>query len=66
MDQLFGLVYFHPLYDRDQVAPPDGPAYGHIPPLAWLPAMAKAKVLKLRPKHRTAIPKNRSTCHLFF
>ena len=36
-------MYFHPLYDRDQVVPPDGPAYGHIPPLAWLPAMAEAK-----------------------
>ena len=38
-DQLLGLVFFHPLYDRDQIRPRDDAAYGHIPPLHWLPAM---------------------------
>ena len=40
-DQMLGLVFFHPLYDRDQVDPRDDASYGHIPPLTWLPPMAR-------------------------
>ena len=40
-DQALGLVYFHPLYDRHLVEPRDDASYGHIPPLRWLPPMAK-------------------------
>lgn len=31
-DDVFGLVHFHPAYDRNLVNPIDKPAYGHLPP----------------------------------
>jgi len=36
-DQVFGLVYFHPAYERNLLHPVDKPAYGHLPPQKWLP-----------------------------
>lgn len=38
-DDLFGLVHFHPAYERNLVEPVDLPAYGHLPPQSWLRAM---------------------------
>ena len=38
-DGTIGLVHFHPAYDRARIVPHDKPAYGHLPPLEWLPAM---------------------------
>lgn len=40
-DAAFGLVHFHPGYDRASVFPMDKPAYGHLPPRGWLKAMLK-------------------------
>jgi len=40
-DALFGLVHFHPLYDRNLIFPPDAPAYGHLPPRNWLRPMMR-------------------------
>ena len=35
-DATFGLVHFHPAYDRSAIYPLDKPAYGHLPPISWL------------------------------
>jgi len=35
-DDVFGLVHFHPAYDRTAIHPIDKPAYGHLPPRSWL------------------------------
>eukprot|EP00565_Helicotheca_tamesis_P007743 CAMPEP_0185737906 /NCGR_PEP_ID=MMETSP1171-20130828/31557_1 /TAXON_ID=374046 /ORGANISM="Helicotheca tamensis, Strain CCMP826" /LENGTH=317 /DNA_ID=CAMNT_0028408947 /DNA_START=189 /DNA_END=1142 /DNA_ORIENTATION=+ len=35
-DGVFGLVHFHPAYNRDQIFLPDKPSYGHLPPRSWL------------------------------
>jgi hypothetical protein len=40
-DDIFGLVHFHPVYDRMELHPVDKPAYGHLPPRAWLRPMMK-------------------------
>ncbi len=40
-DDVFGLVHFHPAYDRTQIHPIDKPAYGHLPPQGWLRPMMK-------------------------
>ena len=40
-DGAFGLVHFHPRYDRDAVEPRHAPAYGHLPPLDWIPHMLR-------------------------
>lgn len=40
-DGAFGLVHFHPAYDRITIHPVDKPAYGHLPPRSWLRAMLK-------------------------
>ena len=40
-DDVFGLVHFHPAYDRTQIHPIDKPAYGHLPPQSWLRPMMK-------------------------
>jgi len=40
-DGAFGLVHFHPAYDRAKVFPVDKPAYGHLPPRGWLRAMLR-------------------------
>ena len=40
-DDVFGLVHFHPGYDRMEIHPVDKPAYGHLPPRAWLRPMMK-------------------------
>ena len=34
-DGSFGLVHFHPAYDRTLIHPLDKPAYGHLPPISW-------------------------------
>ena len=34
-DGSFGLVHFHPSYDRSIIHPLDKPAYGHLPPVSW-------------------------------
>ena len=38
---MFGLVHFHPAYDRNAVFPVDKPAYGHLPPRSWLRPMMR-------------------------
>jgi hypothetical protein len=39
---VLSLVHYGPSYDRAMVEPHDGPALGHLPPLAWLdPIMAQ-------------------------
>ena len=38
-DASFGLVHFHPAYDRTAIHPIDKPAYGHLPPRSWLRPM---------------------------
>ena len=38
-DDVFGLVHFHPAYDRTLIHPIDGAAYGHLPPRGWLKPM---------------------------
>ena len=40
-DDVFGLVHFHPAYDRTKINPIDKPAYGHLPPQGWLRPMIK-------------------------
>jgi len=35
-DDVFGLVHFHPAYDRTLIHPIQKPAYGHLPPRSWL------------------------------
>ena len=40
-DDVFGLVHFHPAYDRTAIHPIDKPAYGHLPPRNWLRPMMK-------------------------
>lgn len=40
-DDVFGLVHFHPAYDRTEIHPVDKPAYGHLPPQSWLRPMMK-------------------------
>lgn len=40
-DSVFGLVHFHPAYDRSAVVPDDMPAYGHLPPMSWLRPILK-------------------------
>jgi len=40
-DGVFGLVHFHPAYDRDRIHPLQKPAYGHLPPMSWLRAMLR-------------------------
>lgn len=40
-DDVFGLVHFHPAYDRNQIHPVNKPAYGHLPPQAWLRPMMR-------------------------
>jgi hypothetical protein len=40
-DDVFGLVHFHPAYDRTLIHPIDKPAYGHLPPQNWLRPMMK-------------------------
>mmetsp|Transcript_9164 Transcript_9164/g.16928 ORF Transcript_9164/g.16928 Transcript_9164/m.16928 type:complete len:435 (-) Transcript_9164:192-1496(-) len=40
-DGSFGLVHFHPAYDRSTVHPIQKPAYGHLPPTTWLRPMLK-------------------------
>ena len=34
-DGSFGLVHFHPVYDRSTIHPLDKPSYGHLPPISW-------------------------------
>jgi hypothetical protein len=34
-DGAFGLVHFHPAYDRSIIHPLDKPSYGHLPPISW-------------------------------
>ena len=40
-DASFGLVHFHPAYDRCSINPINGASYGHLPPISWLRAMLK-------------------------
>ena len=40
-DGVFGLVHFHPAYDRDQIHPADKPAFGHLPPMSFLRPMLR-------------------------
>lgn len=40
--EIFGLVHFHPAYDRSMIEPKNKPAFGHLPPRNWLrPIMEK-------------------------
>jgi hypothetical protein len=34
-DGAFGLVHFHPAYDRSLIHPLHKPSYGHLPPISW-------------------------------
>ncbi len=34
-DGAFGLVHFHPAYDRALIHPLTKPSYGHLPPISW-------------------------------
>jgi hypothetical protein len=34
-DGAFGLVHFHPAYDRSIIHPLAKPSYGHLPPISW-------------------------------
>lgn len=34
-DGAFGLVHFHPAYDRAIIHPLTKPSYGHLPPMSW-------------------------------
>lgn len=38
-DDVFGLVHFHPAYNRMTIFPDDKAAYGHLPPRPWLRPM---------------------------
>ncbi|KAL7470569.1 hypothetical protein ACHAXS_010823 [Conticribra weissflogii] len=40
-DGSFGLVHFHPAYDRSIIHPLDAPSYGHLPPISWLRPILK-------------------------
>lgn len=40
-DGAFGLVHFHPAYDRSVIHPLNKPAYGHLPPTSWLRPILK-------------------------
>ena len=40
-DSTFGLVHFHPRYDRDKIHPTDKPSYGNLPPQDWINPMIK-------------------------
>lgn len=40
-DGSFGLVHFHPAYERNRIQPIDRPAYGHLPPQSWLRPMMR-------------------------
>jgi hypothetical protein len=40
-DAVFGLVHFHPAYDRDEIHPADKPAFGHLPPMSFLRPMLR-------------------------
>eukprot|EP00587_Corethron_hystrix_P005807 CAMPEP_0113299020 /NCGR_PEP_ID=MMETSP0010_2-20120614/1221_1 /TAXON_ID=216773 ORGANISM="Corethron hystrix, Strain 308" /NCGR_SAMPLE_ID=MMETSP0010_2 /ASSEMBLY_ACC=CAM_ASM_000155 /LENGTH=445 /DNA_ID=CAMNT_0000152169 /DNA_START=70 /DNA_END=1411 /DNA_ORIENTATION=- /assembly_acc=CAM_ASM_000155 len=40
-DGIFGLVHFHPEYDRGSIYPLDKPLYGHLPPMGWLRPMMR-------------------------
>lgn len=40
-DSLFGLVHFHPAYERNRIHPMVMPAYGHLPPRSWMRAMLR-------------------------
>lgn len=40
-DASFGLVHFHPEYDRSAINPVDAASYGHLPPISWLRAILK-------------------------
>jgi len=40
-DDVFGLVHFHPRYERNLIHPLEKPAYGHLPPQSWLRPMLK-------------------------
>ena len=34
--EIFGLVHFHPAYDRSVIQPENKPSFGHLPPRNWL------------------------------
>jgi len=38
-DGMFGLVHFHPAYERNLIEPKNSAAYGHLPPQSWLRPM---------------------------
>lgn len=40
-DGAFGLVHFHPAYDRGLIHPLHKPSYGHLPPISWLRPILK-------------------------
>eukprot|EP00560_Eucampia_antarctica_P007679 CAMPEP_0197823626 /NCGR_PEP_ID=MMETSP1437-20131217/949_1 /TAXON_ID=49252 ORGANISM="Eucampia antarctica, Strain CCMP1452" /NCGR_SAMPLE_ID=MMETSP1437 /ASSEMBLY_ACC=CAM_ASM_001096 /LENGTH=438 /DNA_ID=CAMNT_0043422879 /DNA_START=64 /DNA_END=1380 /DNA_ORIENTATION=- len=40
-DAMFGLVHFHPAYDRQRVHPTSKPAYGHLPPRSFMRAILR-------------------------
>ncbi|KAL7536987.1 hypothetical protein ACHAXR_007522, partial [Thalassiosira sp. AJA248-18] len=40
-DGSFGLVHFHPAYDRSIIHPLTKPSYGHLPPISWLRPIIK-------------------------
>lgn len=40
-DSMFGLVHFHPAYNRNLIHPIHKPAYGHLPPRSWMRAILK-------------------------
>ncbi|KAL7527989.1 hypothetical protein ACHAWF_002388 [Thalassiosira exigua] len=40
-DGSFGLVHFHPAYDRSIIHPLEKPSYGHLPPISWLRPILK-------------------------
>ena len=40
-DGVFGLVHFHPAYERNLIRPVDKPAFGHLPPQSWLRSMLR-------------------------
>mmetsp|Transcript_32336 Transcript_32336/g.68382 ORF Transcript_32336/g.68382 Transcript_32336/m.68382 type:complete len:438 (-) Transcript_32336:122-1435(-) len=40
-DGAFGLVHFHPAYDRSIIHPLEKPSYGHLPPISWLRPILK-------------------------
>eukprot|EP00527_Entomoneis_sp_CCMP2396_P001519 CAMPEP_0198143832 /NCGR_PEP_ID=MMETSP1443-20131203/10703_1 /TAXON_ID=186043 /ORGANISM="Entomoneis sp., Strain CCMP2396" /LENGTH=352 /DNA_ID=CAMNT_0043807119 /DNA_START=402 /DNA_END=1460 /DNA_ORIENTATION=+ len=40
-DGVFGLVHFHPAYERNLIHPVNKPAFGHLPPQSWLRSMLR-------------------------